>query len=150
MTDATFTVNDSFDFSEADRDTLDWSGRKPLDYRKQSTSVSASTYSSKYNPTFVVELPRKMASSSYEGFGGTLKLKRSKRFSTGTVVNRSYSMRGVMKSSPLVDDLGTPNRNTHFSPELDQNKRQQKRYRSILFRKKPISTAKHSLDEKEF
>ncbi|XP_037045054.1 ankyrin repeat domain-containing protein SOWAHC isoform X3 [Bradysia coprophila] len=32
---------------KADRDILDWSGRKPLDYRKIHTTVSASTYSKK-------------------------------------------------------------------------------------------------------
>ncbi|GAB0092185.1 hypothetical protein DMENIID0001_071730 [Sergentomyia squamirostris] len=36
---------------KADRDVLDWSGKKPLDYRRQKTAVSASTYSSKYFPS---------------------------------------------------------------------------------------------------
>lgn len=34
----------------ANRDLTDFSGKKPLDYRKPKTSVSASTYSSEYNP----------------------------------------------------------------------------------------------------
>lgn len=34
--------------SDANRDLMDWSGKKPLDYRKPKTSVSASTYSSEY------------------------------------------------------------------------------------------------------
>lgn len=38
-----------FFISEADRDIADWSGNKPLDYRKIQTSVSASTYSSEYS-----------------------------------------------------------------------------------------------------
>lgn len=35
-------------FAEADRDIFDWSGKKPLDYQKQLTSISASTFSSEY------------------------------------------------------------------------------------------------------
>uniref|UniRef100_A0A182SDC6 Uncharacterized protein n=1 Tax=Anopheles maculatus TaxID=74869 RepID=A0A182SDC6_9DIPT len=34
--------------SEADRDLLDWSGKKALEYQKQMTSVSDSTFSSEY------------------------------------------------------------------------------------------------------
>lgn len=34
--------------AEADRDIFDWSGKKPLDYQKQLTSISASTFSSEY------------------------------------------------------------------------------------------------------
>lgn len=37
-----------FFFAEANRDLMDWSGNKPLDYLKQHTSVSLSTYSSEY------------------------------------------------------------------------------------------------------
>ena len=34
---------------EADRDILDWSGKKPLDYQKQSSNISASfTFNSEY------------------------------------------------------------------------------------------------------
>lgn len=120
---------------------LDWSGRKPLDYRKQSTSVSASTYSSKYGSaksligygyTTVSSMP--FIPSDVHAFG-TMKLKRHKRFSTTTgVLNRTQSMLGYLKSPDGHYDA--PNRNTHFSPELDHGKRNQKRYRSILFRKK--------------
>lgn len=35
---------------EADRDITDYSGNKPMDYLTHQTSVSASTYSSEYNP----------------------------------------------------------------------------------------------------
>jgi hypothetical protein len=34
--------------TEADRDVLDWSGKKPLDYQKQLTSISSATFSSEY------------------------------------------------------------------------------------------------------
>ncbi|TMW49232.1 hypothetical protein DOY81_005687 [Sarcophaga bullata] len=39
---------------KANRDLLDWSGNKPLDYSKQQTSVSASTYSSEYCSKFLL------------------------------------------------------------------------------------------------
>lgn len=72
---------------------------------------------------------------------GTLKLKRNKRNSTTTgVLNRTQSMMGYLRSP---DDQGIePNRNTYFSPELDRSKRNQKLYRSILFRKKNYSNPK--------
>lgn len=134
-------------FTEANRDVLDWSGRKPLDYRKQSTSVSALTYSSKYGSdkylnNFVISTafsPTDGAIMSEHGFANTLKIKRNKRFATMNGVMRSHSMRNFIKtSSPIIDTLTLPKRTTHFSPELNhENKRNQKNYRSILFRKKP-------------
>ncbi|KNC33054.1 hypothetical protein FF38_07159 [Lucilia cuprina] len=39
---------------KANRDLLDWAGNKPLDYSKQQTSVSASTYSSEYCSKFLL------------------------------------------------------------------------------------------------
>lgn len=143
-------------FTEANRDVLDWSGRKALDYRKQSTSVSALTYSSKYGSDkflnkFVVSTAfsptdARTVTNEY-GFTSTLKLKRSKRFATMNGVMRSHSMRNFMKtSSPIIDNLTLPKRTTHFSPELNHDsKRNQKNYRSILFRKKPnSSTQQHT------
>lgn len=136
-------------FTEANRDVLDWSGRKPLDYRKQSTSVSALTYSSKYSNDKVwlnncvtsTELP---SNAQGDGFS-TLKIKRSKRFTTMNSVMRSHSMRGFIKASSPIDNLTLPKRTTHFSPELNHDKRNQKNYRSLLFRKKPtISTKSNS------
>lgn len=128
---------------EADRDILDWSGRKALDYRKQSTSVSASTYSSKYDScyslddeTFTASTLPLMLPSSTNAFG-SLKTRRHKRFSTTTgVIHRTQSMMGYRKSPDAR--MNPLNRNTYFSPELDQEKRHQKRYRSILFRKKSV------------
>lgn len=127
--------------TEADRDTLDWSGCKPLDYRKQSTSVSASTYSSKYGQTPKSgghTTPFSMAGSNHENAFNTMKLKRSKRFATADhSMMRSYSMRGSTTS------VATPKRSTFFfSPEMDVGKRNQKYYRSFLFRKKPLTLTK--------
>lgn len=134
--------------SEANRDVLDWSGRKPLDYRKQSTSVSASTYSSKYG--HITDIQNNIATVSNEMFGGhdfgnTLKIKRSKRFATmNGVLMRSQSMKGLIKSPP-TNTLTLPKRTTYFSPELDQDKRNQKHYRSILFHKKSIPSTKSNI-----
>lgn len=135
-------------FTEANRDVLDWSGRKPLDYRKQSTSVSALTYSSKYGSdnylsnNFVFSTAFSTTDGSImnaNGFANTLKIKRNKRFATMNGVMRSHSMRNFIKSSsPIIDTLTMPKRTTHFSPELNhESKRNSKNYRSILFRKKP-------------
>lgn len=135
---------------EADRDILDWSGRKALDYRKQSTSVSASTYSSKYDATkssFIATGTQ--MTWKFDSFGGTMKLKRNKRFSTTTgAISRSQSMRGLIKSP--AGDIAPSNRSTHFSPELDQGKRHQTRYRSILFRKKTVPITKSNFDQEHF
>lgn len=138
------SISSSFFFTpstEADRDTLDWSGCKPLDYRKQSTSVSASTYSSKYGQTPKSgghTTPFSMAGSNHENAFNTMKLKRSKRFATADhSMMRSYSMRGSTTS------VATPKRSTFFfSPEMDVGKRNQKYYRSFLFRKKPLTLTK--------
>lgn len=127
---------------------MDWSGRKPLDYRKQSTSVSALTYSSKYGNDKCLNNYRTStvkpigASDTYKDGYGTLKIKRSKRFSTMNGVMRSHSMKGFIKTSSPIDNLTLPKRTTHFSPELNHDKRNQKLYRSILFRKKPIIATK--------
>lgn len=153
MIDDHIYLLDYLTFSEADRDTLDWSGRKPLDYRKQSTSVSASTYSSKYANasnmnvvTSMQTMDHTIASHDY-GLGGTLKSKRSKRFSTmNNSMMRTQSMRGFIKS-PVTSSFTMPKRTTYFSPELDQGKRHQKNYRSILFRKKVIPSMKNEVDK---
>lgn len=141
-------------FTEANRDDLDWSGRKPLDYRKQSTSVSASTYSSKYGN--IVDLRKShamgsiaMSSMQDDGFGNTLKIKRSKRFATmNGVIMRSHSMKGLIKSPSPTNMLTLPKRTTYFSPELDHDKRNQKYYRSILFRKKSTPSTKSNTNNK--
>lgn len=139
-------------YTEADRDTLDWSGRKPLDYRKQSTSISASTYSSKYdsliNCVTASTLAIGLTTSKQETFGSTLKLKRTKRFPTlNGALMRSHSMKNFIKSPSTSNFSTTPKRTTCFSPELEQGKRNQKLYRSILFRKKSISSSKNDKND---
>lgn len=142
--------------AEADRDILDWSGRKPLDYRKQSTSVSASTYSSKYETLQLLAKSAATASTlplmnlipSDTNAFGTLKLKRHKRYSTTTgVLGRTQSMMGLSRlsgdeqyHSPIHMHLPS------LSPDLDLGKRNQKRYRSILFRKKTNTTPKENVE----
>lgn len=47
--------------TEADRDILDWSGKKPLDYQKQSTNISASfTFNSEYKGVIHNTMPSRM------------------------------------------------------------------------------------------
>lgn len=123
---------------------MDWSGRKPLDYRKQSTSISASTYSSKYTKDKCVPLAAflvEYSDKNVEDFK-TLKLKRNKRFLPMNGIVRSHSL----KSSSPIDTQNLQKRTTYFSPELDHEKRDHKYYRSILFRKKVAHTTKSNLD----
>lgn len=50
---------------KADRDILDWSGKKPLDYQKQLTCISASTFSSEYSHTVPKARQSKVIQRSY-------------------------------------------------------------------------------------
>uniref|UniRef100_A0A1Q3F6Q5 Uncharacterized protein n=1 Tax=Culex tarsalis TaxID=7177 RepID=A0A1Q3F6Q5_CULTA len=99
-----FGRNDIFELLcnvyKADRDLLDWSGKKALEYQKQMTSVSASTYSSEYDPMFVVNerfhsLPSKKILSPLAR-GGTFMRKKSRRqrpsTTTGVELQRTHSM----------------------------------------------------------
>ncbi|XP_055623034.1 uncharacterized protein LOC129766491 [Toxorhynchites rutilus septentrionalis] len=100
-----FGRNDIFELLcnvyKADRDLLDWSGKKPLEYQKQMTSVSASTYSSEYDPMFIVNerfhsLPSKKILSPLAR-GGTFMRKKSRRqqrpsTTTGVDLQRTHSM----------------------------------------------------------
>lgn len=136
-----------FSPTEADRDILDWSGRKPLDYRKIHTTVSASTYSSEYNLPYInysattMPLPK-------SNHGTLNKTKRHKRAVSSTgLVHRTQSMLGISQplsssdSVSIADDNVSmknvpPNRSTYFSPELGDGTRHQKKYQSFSFRKK--------------
>lgn len=149
-----FYFNFSIFFPEADRDILDWSGRKAMDYRKQSTTVSASTYSSKYGSTMSLAMALTSTSTiplinvlpSDSNAFGTIKLKRHKRYSTASgVLNRTQSM--LTKSNSPESMYVIPKRTTYYSPELDHGKRTQKRYRSILFRKKSYPPPKDNFDD---
>uniref|UniRef100_A0A2M4CL14 Putative ankyrin n=1 Tax=Anopheles darlingi TaxID=43151 RepID=A0A2M4CL14_ANODA len=85
-----FGRNDIFELLcnvyKADRDMLDWSGKKALEYQKQMTSVSASTYSSEYEPKLskhekFFTLPSKTLSPLTRG-GTFMRRKRRQRPST--------------------------------------------------------------------
>uniref|UniRef100_A0A2M4ACF1 Putative ankyrin n=1 Tax=Anopheles triannulatus TaxID=58253 RepID=A0A2M4ACF1_9DIPT len=85
-----FGRNDIFELLcnvyKADRDMLDWSGKKALEYQKQLTSVSASTYSSEYEPKLskhekFFTLPSKTLSPLTRG-GTFMRRKRRQRPST--------------------------------------------------------------------
>lgn len=95
-----FILSIYFSILEADRDLLDWSGKKPLEYQKQMTSVSASTYSSEYDPMFIVNerfhsLPSKKLLSPLTR-GGTFMRKKNRRqrpsTATGVELQRTHSM----------------------------------------------------------
>lgn len=79
-----------------------------------------------------------MSGSNQDIACNSLKFKRTKRFATtNRTMARSLSMRGSTTS------LATPKRSTFFfSPEIDVGKRNQKYYRSFLFRKKPLTLIK--------
>ncbi|XP_058827933.1 uncharacterized protein LOC131687864, partial [Topomyia yanbarensis] len=108
-----FGRNDIFELLcnvyKADRDLLDWSGKKALEYQKQMTSVSASTYSSEYDPMFVVNerfhsLPSKKLLSPLSR-GGTFMRKKSRRqrpsTATGVELQRTHSMLTVITPEHL-------------------------------------------------
>lgn len=73
---------------------------------------------------------------------GTLKLKRHKRYST-TTLGRTQSMMGIPRTSSDVQ-YQSPNETPTSSPDLDLGKRNQKRYRTILFRKKSNASPKEN------
>ncbi|KAL9901540.1 ankyrin repeat domain family member sosondowah [Glossina fuscipes fuscipes] len=95
---------------KANRDLLDWAGNKALDYSKQQTSVSASTYSSEYCAKFLLnslnnnyhfELPPNMRNlsvnnSRYIGggtVGSTLTHDRKRsQLSTNSSLTRTQSL----------------------------------------------------------
>lgn len=57
------------------------------------------------------------------------------------MLNRAQSMRGVSQTAYAIDDASPFNSaSASSSPDLEHVKRGQKRYRSILFRKKTNTT----------
>lgn len=138
----------SFHSTEADRDILDWSGRKPLDYRKIHTTVSASTYSSEYKLPYINYQTTTMPLPKFN-YGTLNKTKRHKRaVSSSGLVHRTQSMLGISQqqqpssndSVSNADDTmsmkNVPNRSTYFSPELGDGVRHQKKYQSFSLKKK--------------
>ncbi|KXJ81940.1 hypothetical protein RP20_CCG016219 [Aedes albopictus] len=111
-----FGRNDIFELLcnvyKADRDLLDWSGKKPLEYQKQMTTVSASTYSSEYDPRFIVNerfhsLPSKKLLSPLTR-GGTFMRKKNRRqrpsTATGVELQRTHSMLTMVTPEQLSLD----------------------------------------------
>lgn len=90
--------------TEADRDLMDWTGKKPLDYRKQKTTVSASTYSSEYTDSSFVP-PKNRHSSPFESTLFSTYPRRN-RHSTVGVVHRNASVLVKSKAhhQPAADD----------------------------------------------
>lgn len=89
--------------------------------------------------------PFAMGGTDADNACNTIKPKRSKRFATANrSMMRSYSMRGSTTS--LAEPKQRPK--LFFSPEMDVGKRNQKNYRSFLFRKKPAALTKADSDIK--
>lgn len=139
-----------FHSTEADRDILDWSGRKPLDYRKIHTTVSASTYSSEYKLPYINYSTSTMPLPKFN-YGTLNKTKRHKRAASSSgLVHRTQSMLGISQQQqhqqpPSTDSIADdtmsmkaapPNRSTYFSPELGDGVRHQKKYQSFSLKKK--------------
>jgi hypothetical protein len=150
-----FFVNIS---TEADRDCMDYSGKKPLDYQKQMTSVSESTYSSKYRTVLEWPTTSDDSASSVANFGSMRKGSRRQRRSISSVaeplgVQRSFSIissgsrtfnpRGLIKDKTVFHYTDNTNNNNDQSDEMSNQggslsggsfrlRRNDKRHKSFL------------------
>lgn len=139
--------------TEADRDKLDWSGKKPMDYRKNQTSVSASTYSSEYNTSTPLMSPQSRGGSptgepvtlprrSSELRGTFRKLRNHKRFATSTgVIHLTQTMLGFPTKATALDEVDSIGHSTlsiadagRTSPT--QHEKRPRKYQSFLFKNK--------------
>lgn len=136
--------------SEADRDVLDWSGKKPLDYQKQLTSVSASTFNSEYKIlnnviiSNIQTLPTRQNTMK--------KLRNRTRYATTTgstsAVQRSFSIvhddgaKGSSVDHKSTDDTKSLAGEVGSSDLSSITKRKEKRYRQS-FLKKTLSTKRN-------
>ncbi|XP_053955014.1 uncharacterized protein LOC128861126 [Anastrepha ludens] len=133
-----FGRNDVFELLvnvyKANRDLVDWSGNKPLDYSKQSTSVSPSTFSSEYYSDFyaheIEPYNNNWARSLLKGAsGGTVRSKKyaSKAYSTMTPSSKT----SVSRAQSVMTATAPTSRQrpktamamSLFSPEQDLSKR---------------------------
>ncbi|XP_054732686.1 uncharacterized protein LOC129240739 [Anastrepha obliqua] len=133
-----FGRNDVFELLvnvyKANRDLVDWSGNKPLDYSKQSTSVSPSTFSSEYYSDFyaheIEPYNNNWARSLLKGAsGGTVRSKKyaSKAYSTMTPSSKT----SVTRAQSVMTATAPTSRQrpkkamamSLFSPEQDLSKR---------------------------
>ena len=123
---------------EADRDIFDWSGKKPLDYQKQLTTISSSTFSSEYFMKNVIvtniqTLPTRQ---------NTMKKLRNKERS---VVQRSFTIMndGARGGSFDAASPSKPRANDNFDTKSlvseagfdGETRRKEKRSRSSFLKK---------------
>lgn len=124
---------------EADRDLLDWSGKKALEYQKQMTtvSVSASTYSSEYKILDNIIISNIQTLPNRQN---TMKKKDRGRYTSTTgIVQRSYSLavKDVDNKANKTDQNDTESRNMlENSSSAEFSKRKDKRFHQSFLRKK--------------
>lgn len=128
--------------TEANRDILDWSGKKPLDYQKQVTStLSASTFSSEYKVMSNVIVSNIQTLPARQN---TMKKNRNRERSN---VQRSFtfmndgsgsSARGSVDDTKSIDNFDTKSIISMAGAsgfDTAPTKRKDKRYRSSFLKK---------------
>uniref|UniRef100_A0A182WM58 Uncharacterized protein n=1 Tax=Anopheles minimus TaxID=112268 RepID=A0A182WM58_9DIPT len=129
-----FGRNDIFELLcnvyKADRDLLDWSGKKALEYQKQMTSVSDSTFSSEYDRKVskhekFFTLPSKTLSPLARG-GTFMRRKRRQRPSTSdhmTLLNfvESFPLPPAGPRSPAARAADTNNNSSGRSDDSSKH-----------------------------
>lgn len=134
-------TNNCFRCIEADRDIFDWSGKKPLDYQKQLTSISASTFSSEYKVMSNVIISNIQTLPTRQN---TMKKSRNRERSgvqrSFTIMNDGgSSSRGSLDDTKSIDNFDTrsianePGTSTAFGSA--PAKRKEKRFRSSFLKK---------------
>uniref|UniRef100_A0A1B0CQX0 Uncharacterized protein n=1 Tax=Lutzomyia longipalpis TaxID=7200 RepID=A0A1B0CQX0_LUTLO len=88
---------------KADRDILDWSGKKALDYRRQKTAVSASTYSSKYYPVSPTASVFSFFDDTEPNYRSTIPMRKNKKTPKNATENSPSSVQ--RSASVLVQRL---------------------------------------------
>lgn len=116
-------------FTEADRDIFDWSGKKPLDYQKQLTSISASTFSSEYkalNNVVIYKqaltMPTRQNTAKKNRNQGVQRSMTIMSDCSAATLQRSYADNFDTKS--IVSEVGS-----------DFNKRKDKRFRASFLKR---------------
>lgn len=100
---------------DANRDLTDWSGKKPLDYRKPKTTVSASTYSSEYSDNVSPSIPARTHSMVEKAHG---------RESSGFLHALTYPRRRGTASSLGHHDGSSAH---EPAPQVDRQRRDERR-----------------------
>jgi hypothetical protein len=118
--------------TEANRDVLDWSGKKPLDYQKQLTSISNATFSSEYKVMSNVIISNIQTLPARQN---TMKKNRNRE---RTGVQRSFSIMtdvGASSSSKSFDGSDTRSLAGGETESGFGTKRKEKSYRSSFLKK---------------